>query len=1014
MANKKISELSSRTPSLSDLMLVGDPSSGYSYKCTITSLATIIETDIADGYVTIGTTQTISGAKTFSNVLTLTSVANSAVDTDKFLVLTASNTVNYRTGSEVLSDIGAASASSISGTTNYIAKFTSSSAIGNSLIFDNGTNVGVGTTSPSYKLDVSGTLRSTNSSYFATGGGNIGIGTTGVTGIGGPILQIHASTYPEIHLTNTTTGEQYQDGTSIHVSGTDLNVWNYESGSINFRTSNSQRVSIASDGNVTLSTIANATTDTDKFLVSDNGVIKYRTGAEVLSDIGGQAALTNPVTGTGTTNYIPKFTGTSSIGNSIIYETSGLIGIGTTTPSEFVHIKSSSYGTPLYVEYSGGTSTYIGLANTGGRAYLLSNNNDLAFATSSSATERMRLTSAGNLGIGTSSPSSILDVVKSQSAETIARIYNSSTNASAASLFRAENSTSRVDFAIRSTGASSYGALDANSGFIWYNGSSSLVIGATDAAGVIKFNSGGISERMRLDASGNLIVGGTSSSGERLGVVGSVKISSGNLSIVYNSASVDAFDITNVRSGGRRWFFGDGSGTSAGNFGFYDATASSLRMVIDASGNLGLSVTPSAWSASYKAIQISSFAAIAQGGNDTYIGNNWYNDGSNKYLQPSGASLYGQSNGSHFWFNAPSGTAGNAISFTQAMTLDASGNLGIGTTSPTEKLSLYGSTATTFGLSLETAGWNGAKHRFVVPTSGDASILSYNYNGSTVDYASYGSSAITLTQGTLTFGTGGAGAVPTERMRITSGGNVGIGTSSPTVKLQVDNNSHNYFQLNSTVANVQTSISAQNTASGNRATLSWEDGTRGAYGDLYSSTYLTFTTQSSEKMRITSGGELLINTTSDVGDYKLQVNGNIYSTGNFTIYKTTPGIILDGLGSGNSGAYLNFQGWAGTNKNWQIGVANLGPAGLTFTPSTTAGGTTFSSSVITFSDAGGADFSSNITTGGSIKTAAPSGYTAKPWKLGEVASTSVTLDTTRYVAVDIDGVVYYLALVTLN
>ncbi len=46
-------------------MLVGDPSSGYSYKCTITALATIIETDIADGYVTIGTTQTISGAKTF-------------------------------------------------------------------------------------------------------------------------------------------------------------------------------------------------------------------------------------------------------------------------------------------------------------------------------------------------------------------------------------------------------------------------------------------------------------------------------------------------------------------------------------------------------------------------------------------------------------------------------------------------------------------------------------------------------------------------------------------------------------------------------------------------------------------------------------------------------------------------------------------------------------------------------------------------------------------------------------
>jgi len=35
-------------------------------------------------------------------------------------------------------------------------------------------------------------------------------------------------------------------------------------------------------------------------------------------------------------------------------------------------------------------------------------------------------------------------------------------------------------------------------------------------------------------------------------------------------------------------------------------------------------------------------------------------------------------------------------------------------------------------------------------------------------------------------------------------------------------------------------------------------------------------------MRITSGGELLINTTSDAGDYKLQVNGNTYTNGSLT------------------------------------------------------------------------------------------------------------------------------------
>lgn len=46
-----------------------------------------------------------------------------------------------------------------SGTTNYIPKWTSGSALGNSLVFDNGTNVGIGTATPGHKLDVSGLIR---------------------------------------------------------------------------------------------------------------------------------------------------------------------------------------------------------------------------------------------------------------------------------------------------------------------------------------------------------------------------------------------------------------------------------------------------------------------------------------------------------------------------------------------------------------------------------------------------------------------------------------------------------------------------------------------------------------------------------------------------------------------------------------------------------------------------------------------------------------------------------------
>lgn len=58
--------------------------------------------------------------------------------------------------------------SNISGTTNYVSKFTSGTTIGNSQIFDNGTSVGIGTASPSYKLDVSGDIHVQTSSLVGT------------------------------------------------------------------------------------------------------------------------------------------------------------------------------------------------------------------------------------------------------------------------------------------------------------------------------------------------------------------------------------------------------------------------------------------------------------------------------------------------------------------------------------------------------------------------------------------------------------------------------------------------------------------------------------------------------------------------------------------------------------------------------------------------------------------------------------------------------------------------------
>jgi hypothetical protein len=120
-------------------------------------------------------------------------------------------------------------------------------------------------------------------------------------------------------------------------------------------------------------------------------------------------------------------------------------------------------------------------------------------------------------------------------------------------------------------------------------------------------------------------------------------------------------------------------------------TASTQRMLLDASGNLGLGVTPSVWTLG-KAIEIGNIGNAIWSVNATQynILHNAYYNGGYVYASSNPASYYQQASGNHTWYNAPSGTAGNAISFTQAMTLNASGNLSIGNTNNTYKLDVTG------------------------------------------------------------------------------------------------------------------------------------------------------------------------------------------------------------------------------------------------------------------------------------------------------------------------------------
>jgi hypothetical protein len=144
------------------------------------------------------------------------------------------------------------------GTTNYVSKFTGTNTIGNSLIFDNGTNVGIGNTNTSYTLDVSGSLRNTTSAYFATTSGSVGIGmTTAPYGIVS-IKSNNTSAYYGLNVfANGNANFTYVNhDNSVGIIGTEFGVGGSHT-PLTFQSGGSERMRITSGGEVFIATTSN-------------------------------------------------------------------------------------------------------------------------------------------------------------------------------------------------------------------------------------------------------------------------------------------------------------------------------------------------------------------------------------------------------------------------------------------------------------------------------------------------------------------------------------------------------------------------------------------------------------------------------------------------------------------------------------------------------------------------------------------------------------------------------------
>lgn len=235
----------------------------------------------------------------------------------------------------------------------------------------------------------------------------------------------------------------------------------------------------------------------------------------------------------------------------------------------------------------------------------------------------------------------------------------------------------------------------------------SLQLRATGGSGYISFDAAN-AEQMRLTSTGLGI--GTSSPAQKLHVENNANSSTWIKVANTNSGSGAAAGVLFANNGGDLGAISLlSSANSPANSLFLRSlstntltlgTNNTVQATLDSSGNLGLGVTPSAWATS-KAIQIGNRASLFSFNNLTVdVGNNLYFNGSDyKYIETATATFYRQNTGVHSWYNAPSGTAGNAITFTQALSLTAAGNLLLGGTSdPTsaaKAIVIYNGTAPT-------------------------------------------------------------------------------------------------------------------------------------------------------------------------------------------------------------------------------------------------------------------------------------------------------------------------------
>jgi len=361
-----------------------------------------------------------------------------------------------------------------SGTTNYISKFTGSTTLGNSLVYDNGTNVGIGTISPLRKFSVIGIINS------------------------------------QVSDANDIQGLLYAQTTEVGLYSTYGTTGSYVP--LTFYTAGTKQMTLSTSGNLGIGTTSPQTllhivkSSSPRFDISTTD--SYST------------AKTLYLTQTGTTGIVEAYNYLGGVGLPLALNPSGgNVLVGTTTDAGY---KLDVNGTGRFYTTVSGNVLTVGTTYASGRniqigisdgsilptaaAYINDNTGvGVYIGDNTAATKGLYVKNGGNVGIGTTSPLQTLTLAGTQ------MMYNTGGDGVANTVIG--SITSQVRNYGGGIATSSFASIQfATDPTTWYKGDIRFLTNGSDGT------STGGAERMRITSGGSALVGKTTDDDSNQGI----------------------------------------------------------------------------------------------------------------------------------------------------------------------------------------------------------------------------------------------------------------------------------------------------------------------------------------------------------------------------------------------------------------------------------------------------------------------------------------------------------------